>query len=119
MKIGQFSKISGLTTYTIRYYEKIGLLQQPDKNSSGHRVYDETDLALINWVTCLKKSGMALQKIKQYAHAYRNDENSKLVELLELHLTKLRTQQLDINHYIDVTSAKLIQLAQPTQLKKP
>jgi DNA-binding transcriptional MerR regulator len=110
MKIGQLSKEIGLSAHTIRYYEKIGLLQQPDKNESGHRVYESKDVSLINWVTCLKKSGMALERIKEYAVAYRCDDQATLETLLELHLNKLKRQQIDIVHYIDVTELKLQRL---------
>jgi len=110
MKIGQLSEVTGLSTYTIRYYEKMGLLHKAEKNSSGHRVYNSTDLELMNWVTCLKKSGMPLQKIKEYVNAYQNKENMTLAKILELHLTKLKTQKTDIEHYIDVTSEKLNKL---------
>ncbi|MBL4659599.1 MAG: MerR family transcriptional regulator [Alcanivoracaceae bacterium] len=107
MKIGQLSKSIDISTFTIRYYEKIGLLNQPLKDESGHRVYDKKDLELINWVTCLKKSGMSLERIKEYTKAYRNDEDNKVAKLLELHLQKLKTQQIDLQHYIDVTVKKL------------
>jgi len=110
MKIGQLSQKIGLSTYTIRYYEKIGLLQQPQKNDSGHRVYTHKDVELINWVSCLKKSGMSLERIKEYAQAFWGDENAKLEQLLDLHLEKLKSQQLDLEHYIEVTVHKLQKL---------
>ncbi len=110
MKIGQVSKIIDLSTYTIRYYEKIGLLEKPQKNQSGHRIYSQKDVELINWVTCLKKSGMSLEKIKQYSQAYTHEKKHKLEKLLEMHLEKLKSQQVDLKHYIDVTEVKLKKL---------
>ena len=56
MKIGELSRESGLSTHTIRYYEKIGLFHKAKKDDSGHRQYDSADLDLVNWVTCLKES---------------------------------------------------------------
>lgn len=107
LKIGQLSEQAGLSTYTIRYYEKMGLIEKPTKDSSGHRHYEIDDLKLINWVSCLKNSGMPLQKIREYTAAYRAGKETVLAEILSLHLNKLRTQQEDIEHYIDVTSEKL------------
>lgn len=107
MKIGELSAKVALSAHTIRYYEKMGLLEKASKDLSGHRYYDEKDVDLINWVTCLKKSGMPLEKIKRYAKAYRENERQTVVELLEQHLNKLLTQQVDITHYIDVTQRKL------------
>jgi DNA-binding transcriptional MerR regulator len=110
MKIGQLSKETKLSTYTIRFYEKIGLLQRPSKDQSGHRIYDENDVELINWIACLKNSGMSLNKIKEYSYAFRFKENNKLAELLAIHLVKLKSQSVDIAHYIDVTEEKLKRL---------
>ena len=110
MKIGQLSDRIGLSPHTIRYYEKLGLLDKPSKDSSGHRHYSHSDIEIANWVTCLKKSGMSLEKIKHYSKAYKNDEFVKLSELLELHLINLKSQQKDLIHYIEVTENKLNKL---------
>lgn len=113
MKIGQLSKEVGISVYTIRYYEKIGLLQKPLKDQSGHRTYSGKDIKLINWVACLKNSGMPLEKIKLYSKAYLRDENNQVEGILEQHLLKLKSKQLDIAHYIDVTEQKLLRLKKP------
>ncbi len=110
MKIGQLSEQSGLSAHTIRYYEKMGLIEKPQKDGSGHRHYESGDLELINWVSCLKKSGMSLQKIREYTAAFHGDNDEILVDILTLHLDKLRAQQEDIEHYLDVTSEKLSRL---------
>ncbi len=107
MKIGELSQTIGLSTHTIRYYEKLGLLDAPTKDDSGHRFYNHKDVDIANWVTCLKKSGMSLEKIKVYTNAYKKDEFKKVSELLDIHLCKLKAQQEDIEHYIDVTKKKL------------
>ncbi|MGK0272512.1 MAG: DNA-binding transcriptional MerR regulator [Cocleimonas sp.] len=107
MKIGELSNKSGLSTHTIRYYEKIGLFHKAQKDQSGHRNYHSNDLDLVNWVTCLKKSGMSLKKIREYVDANNNDQNIEVAEILELHLSNLKLQQTDIAHYIEVTKDKL------------
>jgi MerR family transcriptional regulator, aldehyde-responsive regulator len=107
MKIGELSKKSDLSTHTIRYYEKIGLFHKAQKDKSGHRNYTSNDLDLVNWVTCLKKSGMPLQQIKEYVDARNNEKNQETAHILELHLSKLKQQQIDIAHYIEVTEDKL------------
>jgi len=110
MKIGQFSEKSGLTNYTIRYYEKIGVLHKPNIDDSGHRDYKQSDLELINWVTCLKNSGMLLQKIKEYSQSFRTKNEPKVVAILELHFLKLIAKKKDIEHYIEVTQEKFLNL---------
>lgn len=107
MKIGQLSEIAKVSTHTIRYYERTGLLKTPKKDNSGHRYYNQNDLELINWVICLKKSDMPLSFIKEYIKAYDNNQNAKLIKMLEIHLKKLTVQKSEINHYLEVTTKKL------------
>lgn len=66
MKIGEFSKRVGLPVSTLHFYERKGLLS-PDRNRSGHREYNEGDIAWMEFIERLKDTGMPLAKIKEYA----------------------------------------------------
>lgn len=110
MKIGEVSEQTGLSAHTIRYYEKLGLIAKPEKDDSGHRRYGRQGVELLNWIACLKKSGMPLSKIQSYVDSFNADDTAVIVNILEEHLVKLRSQQLDIVHYIDVTSNKIKRL---------
>lgn len=66
MKVGDFSKRTGLPVSTLHFYERKGLIS-PERNSSGHREYDEADLAWIAFIERLKETGMPLAQIKRYA----------------------------------------------------
>lgn len=107
MKIGTVSEASGLGIHTIRYYEKQGLIKQPVKDESGHRNYDSRDLELLNWITCMKNSGMPLKRIKEYTHASYQGDMTITLFLLEQHLKSLFKQYSEIEHYIDVTKSKI------------
>lgn len=110
MKIADVSRKTGLSTHTIRYYEKQGLVTPPGKDASGHRKFTDKEVELLNWVSCLKKSGMSLSKIKTYVVAFDSDDSPLATDILEQHLIKLKIQQQDIHHYIDVTSTKIKRL---------
>lgn len=45
MNMKAFSTLAGLSSHTLRYYEKVGLLNKIQRNSSGHRAYTAKDLA--------------------------------------------------------------------------
>ncbi len=107
MKIGELSEKVSLSTYTIRYYEKMGFLKQPTKDQSGHRYYSDEDVEQVNWITFLKKSGMTLENIKVYSRALQNGEIDQQSELLQKHLAMLEAQKRDTQQYIEVTSDKL------------
>jgi DNA-binding transcriptional MerR regulator len=67
MNIQKFSKMTDISAYTIRYYEKIGLLKNISRNSSGHRWFTEKDIIWIEFIKRLKDTGMPLDNIRKYA----------------------------------------------------
>jgi DNA-binding transcriptional MerR regulator len=67
MNMKEFSAEVDLSSYTLRYYEKIGLLKHVQRNSSGHRVYSNRDIDWVNFIKRLKDTGMALAEIQKYA----------------------------------------------------
>lgn len=64
--IKEVSKIFNLSIYTLRYYDKQGLLPFVSKNQSGYREFTESDLNLIHTICCLKNTGMSLKQIRTY-----------------------------------------------------
>ena len=110
MKIGRVSEQTGLGIHTIRYYEKQGLINKPRKDASGHRHYTTDDVDLLNWIACMKHSGMPLSQIQQYVNAFYNHDNEIRLMLLQTHLDHLSKQRLDIDHYIAVTQNKIKKL---------
>jgi DNA-binding transcriptional MerR regulator len=67
MHIKEFSRACGLSPYTLRYYEKIGLLPEVERSGSNHRRYTEGDLRWIEFIKRLKATNMPLAEIWRYA----------------------------------------------------
>lgn len=65
MKIGEVSKLTGLSEHTLRFYEKSGLLPDIAKRG-GIRDYGPRDINALSVIECLKKSGMPLADIKTF-----------------------------------------------------
>lgn len=64
--IGQMAKKLGLTTATLRYYEKEGLLPFVERTSGGIRQFTEKDFEWLMIIDCLKKTGMPLKDIRSF-----------------------------------------------------
>ncbi|HCM89552.1 MULTISPECIES: MerR family transcriptional regulator [Vagococcus] len=64
--IGEVSKITHISTDTLRYYDKIGLLPFVKRNESGHRSFSETDLKYLEVIQCLKLSDVPVKEIGQF-----------------------------------------------------
>ena len=60
------SKITGLSIFTIRFYDKEGLMPFVSRNQSGIRVFTESDINQIMTICCLKNTGMQIKDIKKY-----------------------------------------------------
>jgi len=56
MKIGELAKLSGTSSDTLRYYEKIGLLTKVNRTASGIRVYCDNDISRLRFIQRAQKS---------------------------------------------------------------
>ena len=65
MKISEVSKKYNLPADTLRYYEKLGLIDNVSKES-GVRNYSEEDCSRIEFIICMKHAGLSLEDIKRF-----------------------------------------------------
>lgn len=64
--IKQVSELLGISIYTLRYYEQVGILDHVKRDERGRRQFSREDILVLNTVECLKQTGMPLKKIKHY-----------------------------------------------------
>ena len=64
--ITQVAEKMNLTAYTLRYYEKEGLLPFVKRTESGIRRFTDSDLDWLSLICCLKGTGMSVKHIKEY-----------------------------------------------------
>ncbi|MEV0407534.1 MerR family transcriptional regulator [Actinoallomurus sp. NPDC050550] len=67
LTIQEVSRLSGLSEPTLRYYEKIGLIDSVDRDeSSGHRRYSAAVVDRIEALSCLRGAGVSVQDMRAY-----------------------------------------------------
>lgn len=66
--IGDLVKELKINKETIRYYEKIGLLSEPKKNTNGYRMYSKKDIEMIKFILIIKNLGFSLSEISLLIH---------------------------------------------------
>ena len=64
MRIGELAKKIGITTQAISYYERIGLFENPARNPSGYRIYEDHAVDFLKFVKKSQGLGFNLQEIK-------------------------------------------------------
>ena len=87
MKISELADHAGVSTSSIRYYERIGLLPTPPRSNNGYRDYDDESLARVAFVTHAKRIGLTLEQISGLLPVWNgvncpetHDQISKMVE---------------------------------------
>lgn len=91
--VGEFSKLTGLTERTLRYYDRKELLKPSGRNGQGHRYYREGDLLRLQRIATLKYLNFSLEEIGE--HLQESDQS--LQESLEMQYELLlqKREQLD------------------------
>lgn len=74
---------TGLTAYTLRYYDKMGLLPFVERSKSGLRRFKEEDFERLELIGCLKDTGMKLEEIRIFME-WSLEGNGTLQQRLEL-----------------------------------
>lgn len=64
--ISEAAKELHLTVYTLRYYDKEGLMPFVERTSSGARLFKESDINALKVIECLKATGMPIKEIKSF-----------------------------------------------------
>lgn len=82
MQIGELSNLSGFTRDTIRYYEKLGLLNgQISRSNNNYKNYSDKSLQTLNYISFGKKYGLSLSEIKELLDLY--EKNTVMCKVLE------------------------------------
>ncbi|WP_274654746.1 MerR family transcriptional regulator [Paenibacillus humicola] len=87
-KVGELAKRTGMTIRTLHHYDRIGLLSPSRHSESGHRLYTETDIAMLQRIVSLKQLGFGLEEIGQLIRSPRFNAS----ELIRLQLERLNEQ---------------------------
>ncbi|WP_138494883.1 MerR family transcriptional regulator [Paenibacillus pinistramenti] len=64
--ISEAAQILNLTSYTLRYYDKEGLIPYVERTPSGKRLFKESDIEALRVIECLKSTGMPIKEIKSF-----------------------------------------------------
>ncbi|QRG68308.1 MerR family transcriptional regulator [Brevibacillus choshinensis] len=107
--IQEAAKITGLTVHTLRYYEKIGLLDGVARNEQGYRQYAKSDLDWVDFLMRLRETGMPIAEMKRFS-----DLRSKGIstvparrEMLESHQVQIELQLKSLEENLESIRKKI------------
>lgn len=93
--IAQAAEKFGLTTHTLRYYDKEGLLPFVQRSSGGIRLFSDGDLQWLALLTCLKNTGMPLKDIRRFIEWIKQGDES-IPQRYEMFLEQKKRLQSEI-----------------------
>lgn len=64
-KIGALAKLAGCPVVTIRFYEKEGLLANPERTKSNYRIYSDKDVERLRFILHCRQHGIKLDDIRK------------------------------------------------------
>ena len=96
--IGELSRLTQVSSETIRYYEKIGIMPNPPRNSSGYRIYATPHLERLSFVRRSRELGFSQPEVRKLLtlvdeHKYTCAE---VREMTARHLSTVRNKIKDL-----------------------
>ena len=109
MTIAEASKKLNLSAYTLRYYEKIGLIPEVSRTKSGIRNYMEKDLEHLQSVICFRNAGVSIETLIEYMKLYKkgNSTMEARKQLLISQKEAIKKRLEDIQNTYETLSLKI------------
>ena len=108
MRIGEMAKTADISEYTLRYYERIGLIRV-NRDHGGRRCYEESDIEWIKFIRRLKDTGMLLKDIREYSRLRYEGSTTmpERLQILEKHREYVLEQQKKWADYLNNLDDKI------------
>jgi len=101
LSIGELSKAASVSIYTIRFYEKSGLLPRPARRPSGFRQYSELDVLQLQFVREARSLGFSIEEIAELI-ALETEQSSDVVSsVVERNLASINRKIAELTRWRD------------------
>jgi DNA-binding transcriptional MerR regulator len=109
LTIAEVAALSGLSAHTLRYYERIGLLDPVARVHGGQRRYDADDLAWLAFLQRLRATGMPIRDMQRFADLRRQGHSTVAARraLLEAHRDEVLEQIAELQRDLAVVTDKI------------
>lgn len=110
LAISEVAEATGLSTHTLRYYERAGLMLTPvDRASSTHRRYTDADVGWVEFLTKLRSTGMPIAVVAEYAELVRQGDatTADRLELLQRHRIAVLAQLDEVTKSLEAIDFKI------------
>jgi DNA-binding transcriptional MerR regulator len=109
LSIREVAAKTGISTHTLRYYERIGLVHPVARARSGHRRYGEADLGWLDLIKKLHATGMPIRRMLEFARLVRRGDSTFAARraLLDAHRRDVEAQLATVSESLGVIKRKI------------
>ena len=123
LTIQEVARVTGLSTYTLRYYERIGLIHPIDRRENTRRCYTMEDVGWIDFLLKLRATGMSIKDMQRYAELQRQGEETlpERVEMLKALQGNVEARITELNEHLNLVRYKIeiyTQMIEEKELEK-
>ena len=128
MNIKKVSEQLGISSDTIRYYERIGLVPAISRDKNGVRNFTDIDIQRLDFIKCMRHAGLSIESLHEYMNLYSlNDDRTiparkrileEEAEKLDERIASLQETRAYLQHKIDVYESKLTKVADDLKLSE-
>ena len=103
------AQMTGLSTATLRYYEKEKLLPQIARNSQKYRQYTDEDIEWIKMIQCMRMANIPIHSIKEYVALLLlgGETLEQRFAMVQNHMADIKKQMTNLQNAFELTKKKL------------
>ena len=100
MRISDLARSAGVTTKTVRFYEKAGLLDEPGRTATGYRDYPAEAAARLRFIRTAQSAGLTLAEIHDVLEVRDSGQAPcrNVTTLLKAHLDQVEQRISELEH---------------------
>ena len=109
LTIQEVAQATGLTTHTLRYYERIGLIHPINREENTRRCYTADDVGWIDFLLKLRATGMSIKDMQKYAKLQRQGDETlpERVEMLKALRDNVESRMEELNEHLKLVRYKI------------
>jgi DNA-binding transcriptional MerR regulator len=109
MKIAEVSERYGISSDTLRYYERIGLIQPVNRSENGIRNYGEIDVRRVEFIKCMRSAGLPIEVLIEYVGLVQQGDQTieARKEILKEQRDLLASRMKDLQKTLDLLDHKI------------
>jgi MerR family transcriptional regulator, aldehyde-responsive regulator len=109
MKIMEVSENYGISSDTLRYYERVGLIPPVNRTESGIRDYNELDLRRVEFIKCMRRAGLPIEVLIEYVGLVQQGDHTIRArkEILKEQRDQLAARMKEMQKTLDLLDHKI------------